>query len=608
MSLRPAAVLPPAAAFSFILLGLGLRLLGHPTPATAAWTAGLFLVGLPLVARTGLGALRGRFAADLIAALAIVAAMILGEPLPGLVVALMQSGGEALERVAAGRASRAVQELEAIAPRIAHRRRGGHWEDIPADVVRVGDILLVRPGEMVPCDALVVEGEGGVDIARLTGEPVPKAARAGVRLRSGSLLLDAPLVLRAEALARESLYAQVVEQVRTAQASKAPLQRLADRVAVWFTPLTLAVCAAAWAVSGEADRVLAVLVVATPCPLILATPVAIVGGINRAARRRIIVRHGGALETLARVTAAVFDKTGTVTLGQPEVEAVMTVAPLDEREVLRLAASVEQGAGHPLARSLVRAAERRHIMAGGAQRVVEAPGRGVSGMVEGRRVTVGALSLIREREPAAAATLDGNGAGEPGLRAYIAVDGKAGGIVTFADRPREGADRVLEGLRRLGLRRHVLLSGDDSATVASVARELGIREVQGDLLPQDKVAYVRRLRQEGEWVLMVGDGINDAPALSAAEVGMAMAAHGGGIAAEAADVVVLEDDLGRVVDAVAISQQTMRVAYQSVAAGLGLSLVAMVIAALGYIPPTIGALLQEGIDLGVILNALRAAK
>jgi P-type E1-E2 ATPase len=229
-------------------------------------------------------------------------------------------------------------------------------------------------------------------------------------------------------------------------------------------------------------------------------------------------------------------------------------------------------------------------------------------MVEGRRVTVGALSLIREREPAAAATLDGNGAGDPGLRAYIAVDGKAGGIVTFADRPREGADRVLAGLRELGLRRQVLLSGDDSATVASVARELGIREVQGDLLPQDKVAYVRRLREEGELVLMVGDGINDAPALSTAEVGMAMAAHGGGIAAEAADVVVLEDDLGRVVDAVTISQQTMRVAYQSLAAGLGLSLVAMVIAAFGHIPPTMGALLQEGIDLGVILNALRAAR
>lgn len=608
MSLRPAAVFLPAAAFSFILLGLGLHLLGHPTQAAAAWTAGLYLVGLPLVARTGLGALRGRFAADLIAALAIVAAMILGKPLPGLVVALMQSGGEALERVAAGRASRAVQELEAIAPRIAHRKRDGRWEDVPADVVRVGDTLLVRPGEMVPCDALVVEGEGGVDIARLTGEPVPKAARPGVRLRSGSLLLDAPLILRVEAPASESLYAQVVEQVRTAQASKAPLQRLADRVAVWFTPLTLAVCAAAWALSGEPDRVLAVLVVATPCPLILATPVAIVGGINRAARRRIIVRHGGALETLARVTAAVFDKTGTVTLGQPEVETVVTVGPLDETELLRLAAAVEQGAGHPLARSLLRATTRRHIAAGAAQGVIESPGRGVSGMVDGRRVTVGALSLLREREPAAAARLDGNGDRLPGLRAFVAVDGEAGGIVTFADRPREGADRVLAGLRRLGLQRQVLLSGDDSATVASVAHELGLREVQGDLLPQDKVAYVRRLRHEGELVLMVGDGINDAPALSAAEVGMAMAAHGGGIAAEAADVVVLEDDLGRVVDAVAISQQTMRVAYQSLAAGLGLSLVTMVIAALGYIPPTMGALLQEGIDLGVILNALRAAK
>jgi heavy metal translocating P-type ATPase len=602
-----AAVLQPAAAILFLLLGLGLRFPGgNPAGAELVWTIGLAIVGLPIVVRTAIGVFRGRLAADLVAALAIVGALLLQQPFAGLIVALMQTGGEALERYAERRATTAVRELEAQAPRIAHRQGAGGLVDLPAEQVAVGDAIVVRPGEMVPCDGVVTEGVAAVDIARVTGEPVPLEGRPGVELRSGSLVLDGPLTLRVHAVAGASLYARIVELVRTAQASKAPLQRLADKVAVWFTPVTLAACAAAWYWSGDPQRVLAVLVVATPCPLILATPVAVIGGINRAARRRIIMRHGGALEAIAAVDAVVFDKTGTLTLGQPAVTTVETVGSWTAPVVLGLAAAVEEGAGHALGRSLVSEARTRTVPLARASAVQEAPGRGVSGMVAGRHVTVGSLSLIRERAPGAAAILDHLRGGRSGLHAYVAVDGEAAGLITFGDQPRPGVRGVLDRLRALGMVRLVLLSGDHADTARSVGQAVGLAEAEGDLLPAEKVAFVQRLRREGHRVMMVGDGINDAPALSAATVGLALAQHGGGIAAQAADIVLLEDDLQRVPEAVGIGRATMRVARQSLGFGLGLSAVAMVIAALGHIPPAAGAILQELIDLAVIVNALRA--
>jgi heavy metal translocating P-type ATPase len=420
--------------------------------------------------------------------------------------------------------------------------------------------------------------------------------------------MEGALVLRVTALSRESLYARIVELVRTAQASKAPLQRLADRYAVWFTPVTLAVATLAYALSGDPDRVLAVLVVATPCPLILATPVAIIGGINRAARRQVIVRHGGALEALATVDTAVFDKTGTLTVGRPEVSEVQAVPPFGEDDVLRLAGTVEQGSGHLLARTLVAAAHHRGLKLGKPAGVTEAAGRGVSGMVGRQRIVVGALTLIEELAPEAVAGLHALHDAGPALRAYVTVDGRPAGSVTYADRLRSNAAEVVSRLRALGLERIALLSGDHAENVAAVAGAVGIDEVAADLLPEDKVRQVRRLTQAGRRVLMVGDGINDAPALSSSTVGLALGAHGGGIVAEAADVVLLVDDLQRVPEAVAIGRRTIRIARQSIGVGLGLSGLAMLVAAAGYIPPTVGALLQEGIDVAVILNALRASR
>ena len=601
---RQAAI--PAAVLLALAIGTALRFVVSPSVAHIAWMLGLALTGLPVVLRTLRGALRGRFAADLVAALAIVGALLLGQPFAGLVVVLMQTGGEALERYAEGRASRAVRDLEAAAPRIAHRL-GSHPADVPVAEVQVGDILLVRPGEMLPCDADVVEGHSDVDTSRLTGEPLPRRAAPGAHLPSGSLNGNAPLTVRATATASESQYERIVQLVRSAQASKTPLQRVADRYAVWFTPFTIAVCLAAWLASGDATRVLAVLVVATPCPLILATPVAVVGGINRAARRQVLFRHGGALEHLGQVTAGVFDKTGTLTEGEPRVARVVPASPFSAKEVLRLASGVEAGSGHLLARSVVLAAEERGLERPAAAGVTEWPGQGVEGAVAGRTVTVGGWSFVAGRYPRAATTLATMRDAGDGLRAWVAVDGDGAGAIEYADAMRPGLPEFFQRLRQLGVHRLTLLSGDAQANADAVARAAGLDEAHGDLLPGDKVTHVQALLKAGEQVLMVGDGTNDAPALSTATVGIALAQHGGGVSAEAADAVLLVDDPTRIAEAIVISRDTMRIARQSIWVGLGLSGVAMGFAAFGYITPIVGAVLQEVIDVGVILNALRAS-
>ncbi|HLA90625.1 MAG TPA: heavy metal translocating P-type ATPase [Gemmatimonadaceae bacterium] len=604
MLASPAARLPLAATSA--LAAGALVALEQPAWAHWFWFAALVLTGLPVAWRTFRGILRGHFAADVVAMLAIVTAIALRQPIAGLVIVIMQTGGEMLERYAEGRASEAVRELEAAAPRLAHRARGDATEDVAAEAVVIGDILLVRPGEMVPCDGILIEGNSHVEVARLTGEPSPQHVIEGSIVRSGAVNVESAFRLRVTAPSRESLYAKIVELVRTAQAEKSPIQRLADRYAVWFTPVTLAACGIAWLAAGDPLRVLAVLVVATPCPLILATPVAIVGGINRAARHQIVVRTGGALEQIGAVDAAVFDKTGTLTIGYPEVSHVLPLAPFDERTLLALAAAVEHHSGHLLAITTVDAAESLGIAVPAAQSVVETPGNGVTGTAAGRRVSVGTLSYVAAQQPTASAALIELRESGRGLRAYVAVDGTAAGVIAYADRTRDGLPAFFAELKALGVSRTLLLSGDHEQNVAALARDLGITEARGDLLPADKVQVVKGLLAEGHRVLMTGDGTNDAPALSAATVGIALAAHGGGITAESAGIVLLADDVTRVTTAIRIGRRATFIAKQSILAGLGLSSIAMVAAALGHIPPTIGALVQEAIDVAVILNALRA--
>ncbi|MEI6739217.1 MAG: heavy metal translocating P-type ATPase [Gemmatimonadaceae bacterium] len=571
------------------------------------WLTGLVILGAPLAWQTIRGMLRGQFASDVVAMLAIVGAVGLQEPLAGLVVVLMQTGGEALETYAVARASSAVATLEADAPRRAHRVQDGVVTDIDAVAIVPNDMLLVRPGEMVPCDATVTDGVSHVDTSRLTGEPIPVKAMAGTPLLSGSVNQEGVLTLRALRASRDSQYARIVDLVRTAQASKSPLQRTADRFAVWFTPLTLVVCAAAWWMSHDVSRILAVLVIATPCPLILAAPVAIIGGINRAARRGIIVRNGSALEGLAHITAAVFDKTGTLTVGRPRIHRIVTDGDGSADQLLALAASLEHGSGHLLARVVVAEAEARGLVTTIASATVETPGRGVHGEVGGRTVAVGAPDLVAAQLPALAARIEAMAVGADGLHAYVGSSDGLVGRIEFADALRSDLDTFLQDLSALGVREVSLLSGDRPANVAQIAAQVGITTFAGGLSPEDKAVRVHALQQQGYRVLMVGDGTNDAPALTAASVGVALAGHGGGVVTEAADVVLLVDEPARVTAAIRIGRRSMRIAQQSIGVGLGLSLLGMVAAAFGQITPIAGALTQEAIDVAVILNALRAS-
>jgi len=427
---------------------------------------------------------------------------------------------------------------------------------------------------------------------------------------SGSINQERPLTVRVTAIARESQYARIVELVREAKSSKAPLQRIADRYAALFTPLILIVCAAAYLVSRDWMRVLAVLAVATPCPLLLATPVAVLGGLNRSARRQVLIRTGAALEGLGKTTAVLLDKTGTITIGHPEVTNVHSVNSISADEIVRLSSAVEQGSGHPLAQTLIAEARRRQSLALPAINVSESPGRGVEGDVEGRRVMVGARSLLAERYPGTRSlieSLDRADHDDPTLRAYVAVDGNLVGIVEYADMIRPGMRALVERLRASGVEHVVMLSGDRSENAERVARETGIDDWRGDMLPQDKVEVVKRFLHDGDSVVMVGDGTNDAPALSTATVGVALASRGRGIATEAADVILLADDPSRLADAIDISRRTMRIARQSIWWGLGISAAGMMMAAWGLLAPIAGAAVQEVVDLAVILNALRAA-
>ena len=592
---------------SFLAVGGVLAILRHAIWARDVWMIGVVVMGAPVVFRTLREVAHGRLASDIVASLSIIGAVALGQPLAGLVIVLMQAGGEALERYAEGRASAAVRTLEAAAPRMARRVRGLDVEDVPASAVFIGDTLLIRPGDLIPCDGVVLDGESELDSSSLTGEPMPVRATRGTRVMSGMANGFGSFRMSVGAAAGQSQYAKIVELVRGAQASKAPIQRVADRYAVWFTPITIALCGIAVGLTHDWMRALAILVVATPCPLILATPVAIIGGINRAARRFVIIRHGGALEALSQVNAAVFDKTGTLTVGMPSLERVAVDAGFDRSTVLAYAAAVEQRSSHLLARVLVDAVRQERPSIPDASGALETPGQGIAGVVDGHYVRVGARSFVIppcEGSVLTAARLERPGAT---LRAYVSIDERLAAVLEFADQLRPDLPLLLHELKGLGIRRFALLSGDHAPIAAEIAARVGIEETYGDLMPDDKARFIERMRAEGGVVMMIGDGVNDAPALSTADVGVALASHGGGIAAEAADVIVLVDALSRIGETKSIADRTMRIARQSIRVGLGLSGVAMLVAAFGGLAPITGAVLQEVIDVAVILNALRTS-
>ena len=600
-------------AFAAIVTGGALWLADEPGWADTAWGVGAAVVLIPLTVDTARSLLRGDVGVDAIALVAIAGALILGEQLAGAIVALMMSGGAALEAWAAGRARRELRLLVERAPRIAHRHSAKGVEEVSVENLVPGDLVVVRAGEIIPADATVEGSDAVVDQSALTGEPLPVTVSAGEEVRSGTSNAGNVFDARVTRPASESAYAAVVRLVRTAESDRAPFTRLADRYAAIFLPFTLAVAGLAWAASGDPVRGLAVMVVATPCPLILAAPIAFVGGLSRAAKAGVIVKGAGVLERLGSATAVLLDKTGTVTSGEPDVERIVPLGAMNEDEILRHAGSLDQLSAHVLADSLVRAAAARGLTLDVPTDVDESPGRGIAGRVDGRRVVVGSTGWLEDRgydgirARADAALDDGDGAGR--AKILVGVDGELQGVIVMADHLRPGADRIAAELHDAGVEHVALVSGDRIDVAREVAAQLGIDEVYAEQDPADKLRVVDEVRNRTYGaVVMAGDGINDAPALALADVGIAMAGKGATVSSEAADVVIVIDRADRIPFAVRVGRRSLHIARQSVVAGLALSVGAMGVAALGYLPPVWGALFQEVIDVAVILNALRALR
>lgn len=570
----------------------------------AAWLGGGFALAVALgyTVRMLRTLASGGFGVDLLAVVAIVATVLVGEVLAALIVVLMLSGGEALEDYANRRARRELDALLRRDPRQAHRFDGDVVEDVPIGDVAVGDLLLVRPSEVVPVDAMLVSDQAAVDTSSLTGESLPVDLHAGDRVLSGSVNGTEAVRVRAMALAADSQYQQIVTLVARASQSKPKIVRLADRYAVPFTVFSLALAGVAWLVSGDPVRFAEVLVLATPCPLLIAAPVAFIGGMSSAAKAGIIVRDGGVFEGLARAKTVVFDKTGTLTSGRPELQEVRPAPGFDGARLLALAASAEQYSSHVLAASVIQAATSRSVgllpVAGAEERATD----GVLASVDGHEVVVGKYAFVQANAPDTRREQIAPGE----LAVYVGVDRRYAGALIERDAPRPNALATLQRLRGLGVTDVQLLTGDAKETASGVAAELGIARFTAECLPADKVAHVAAITERP--VVMVGDGVNDAPVLASADVGVAMGANGATAASESADVVLLVDDIGRVADAVTIARRTVNVALQSIWLGIAASVVLMIIAAFGVIPAVVGALLQEVVDLATILAALRAAR
>jgi len=634
----------PLVSIALLLVSLGFWLTGRAEITNWLLLAVVLFGGLPLAWETVRQFFHKEFSVDTIAILAISGSILLNEYLAGAFVVLMLSGGEALEAYALRRARSSLSALAERAPRVAHIWQGDELINIAADQVEVGMEIVVKPGEMIPVDGVVLAGSSSVSEADLTGEPVPVRKHVGTTVLSGSVDLDGVLTIRASKRSAESKYALIVRLVEEAQTQKAPIHRLADRYSIGFTLATVALAALAWVLSGDNVYALAVLVVATPCPLILATPIAIMSGVNIAARNGIIVKSGAAIEQLGEVDVAVFDKTGTLTLGVPKVTDVVLVASdaVDGEEsddlkaerlkregeasasLLRLAASVEQLSGHILASAVVEAAQERDLPLSPVDDFEEIFGKGVRGRVSliqidrhsrsagnNAEVAVGNRTFMSHLAIEIPATLldERERRVEVGqICSFIAIEGQVEGLLVLEDVPRPELARLSNELKAAGIRQTILLTGDGEVVARQIGALAQVDSVVSRCLPEDKVRVVNELLQQGHRVLMVGDGINDAPALAAATVGMALGTQGLTAAASAADTVLLSTDILRVTRAVRLGRQVMRVALQGIWIGMGLSVIAMAFAALGFIEPAAGAILQEAIDVVAILNALRAGR
>jgi heavy metal translocating P-type ATPase len=557
--------------------------------------------GIPLVLSLALSLLRRQFGSDLLAGISIVTAVLLEEYLAGALVVLMLSGGEALEMYALGRASSVLQALARRMPLVAHRRARQQITEVPLDDVHVGDELIVYPHEICPVDGVVIEGHGVMDESYLTGEPFMMPKAPGSEVFSGAINGESALTLRATRLAEDSRYARIMDVMRDSEQRRPQLRRLGDQLGAWYTPLALAIAIGAWLWSGDPVRFLAVLVVATPCPLLIGIPVAIIGAISLAAKRSIIIRDPAILERIDRCRTVILDKTGTLTYGEPTLTHRFAAPDAEDAVVLQLAASVERYSKHPLARPIIDAARQQDVPLLDAAEVRERPGEGLEGEVGGRRVRIiGRGQAQRE----------GYGSVLPpvatGLECVVLLDGRYSATYRFHDAPREDSRSFVAHLGpRHQLNRVLLVSGDRESEVRYLAEQVGIREIYAGRTPEEKVAITREETRRAP-TLFIGDGINDAPSLVTATVGVAFG-HQSEITAEAAGAVIMDTSLKRVDELFHLARRMRRIALQSAVGGMALSVVGMLIAFGGWLPPVGGAVFQEVIDLAAVLNALRAA-
>ncbi len=599
------------ALVSISVVGLAAGIAAHAAGQLELADLSWWLATAPVVAGLAVSIIRdflaGRLGVDAIALVSMSAALALGQPLAGAVVALMYSGGNVLEDIAVARAEHDLRSLVDRAPREAHRRVEDRIEEVPISAVAVGDRLLVRAGEIIPVDGVINSNTATIDELALTGEPIPVVKARGAGILSGSLNVGETFELMVSAAAGESTYAGIVRLVTAAQTAKAPFVRLADRYALIFLPVALALAFVAWLISGDLIRSLAVLVAATPCPLILAAPVAFIAGVAQAARRGILVKGGGPLEALARAHTVLFDKTGTLTVGGARLLSV-EVAPGElADEVLMLGASLEQASHHVLANAIVQAGTERGLSLKVPEQVRESIGSGLHGVIDGRRVSAGSRDMIYGGERASewASRAVRRASWRSALVVFVAVEGRPIGALLLADELRSDTPRAIRLLREAGVARMVMVTGDRAAAAHAIGAALDLDAVLADRVPSDKVDAVRS-EQRLHPTIMVGDGINDAPALASADVGIALGARGASASSEAADVVILADRLDRVGEAIVIAQRARRIAVESIVVGMGLSILAMLAATLGWLMPVPAAIVQEVIDVAVILNALRA--
>ncbi len=592
--------------FSFALItsgvALGFDLAGFDAIAKLLLIITSVSVLLPLVYGMVQDVRDGTYGVDILAATAIGTALIMGEYWTAIVIVLMLTGGESLEQYAGHRAKTELESLLHRAPQQAHVLRGRKEIDIKASEVVKGDKLIIRPGELVPVDSIILDGVANFDESSLTGESLPQDKNVGDEILSGTVNIDGVVTVRALRAAKDSQYEQIIQLVKNATSSRAPFVRLADHYAIPFTIIAFAIGGGAWAISGDSLRFLQVLVVATPCPLILAAPIAIISGMSRAAKHGIIIKNGGALEKLAQAKTVAFDKTGTLTHGELVVTKVQTFGSNKTQDVMGFAAALEQNSNHVVAQAITRYATEKKLSGKKAKHVTEFAGLGLKAHVSGKDILIGREQLLREQ----GVDFPKNFTAPITTASLVAIDGSLAGIITFTDEIRPESKSTIARLKQAGIQHVLMITGDNKKIANGVAKKLGITEVVAEALPADKLHTLEQLDKKHKPTAFVGDGVNDAPVLTAADVGIALGAKGAAAAAESADVVIMLDDIGRVAHSTEIAKRTFYIAKQSILVGIGLSVVLMFVFATGAFKPIYGALAQEVIDIIVIFNALRA--